>query len=117
MTTPTGWLLPADVKAWLRLTDTVDDDLVADVSASVQPWVQRCRPEWSTTDPDTGVQTYTPDDETYRGAVMFAARLYRRRNSPGGIESFADSVTYVARWDPEIARFLRTGDYMLPAVG
>ena len=114
MTQPAeGWLKPADVKAWLRLTDTADDALIADVCLSAQPWVERCRPEWRAAD-GSG---YLPDPETYRGAVMFASKMFRRRNSPGGIEAFADSVTYVARWDPDVARFLRTGDYMVPAVG
>lgn len=118
MTTPAaGWLAVDDVKRWLRLTDAVDDAILADVCLSVQPWVERCRPEWSNTDEATGDLVYTPDPETYRGAVMFAAKVFRRRNSPGGIESFADNLSFVARWDPEVARFLRTGDYMTPAVG
>jgi hypothetical protein len=118
MTVPAGWLAVADVKSWLRLTDTVDDAILGDVCASVQPWVERCRPEWTQFDESGAVVVgYTPDPETYRGAVMFAAKLYRRRNSPGGIEAFGDSLSFVARWDPEVARFLRTGDYAIPAVG
>jgi hypothetical protein len=121
VTAPAGsWLHVADVKSWLRLTDTVDDALLDDVCGSVQPWVERCRPEWwLPVEPpaDPPVDAYQPDTETYQGAVMLASRLYRRRNSVGGIESFAESVTYVARWDPDVARFLRTGDYTMPAVG
>ena len=48
---------------------------------------------------------------------MLAARLVRRRNSPGGVESFGDSVLYVARFDPEIARALRSGNWAMPGVG
>ena len=119
MTAPVDlWLDPLDVKAWLRLSDTADDALLSEVCASVQPWVQRCRPEWSTPlEPPATGSVYLPDAETYQGAVMFAAKMFRRRNSPGGIEAFAESVTYVARWDPDVARFLRTGDYLMPGVG
>lgn len=43
------------------------------------------------------------------GTVMLAARLYRRRNSPNGVETItADGVAYVARYDSDVARMLRT---------
>ena len=46
---------------------------------------------------------------------MLAARLYRRRNSPNGLETItADGVAYVARYDSDIAAMLAT-DY--PTVG
>lgn len=49
------------------------------------------------------------------GATMLAARLYRRRNSPNGLETItADGVAYVARYDSDIAAMLAT-DY--PTVG
>jgi hypothetical protein len=60
---------------------------------------------------------YEPDAEVYQAAVMLAARLVRRRNSPGGVETFGESVTYVSRYDPEIGRALRTGLWALPGVG
>lgn len=43
------------------------------------------------------------------GMVMLASRLYRRRNSPIGIDSFtADGgVAYVARFDSDITMMLR----------
>jgi hypothetical protein len=48
---------------------------------------------------------------------MLAARLYRRRNSPGGIESFAESLAYVSRYDPEIERALRVSGWRPARVG
>lgn len=49
------------------------------------------------------------------GALMLANRTHRRRNSPSGIEAMTgESVAYVARYDPEIARYLRLD---APAVG
>ena len=59
---------------------------------------------------------YVPDAETYGGAVMYAAREYRRRNSPAGIELFGDITSFVARFDPDIDRALQTGAYARPVV-
>ena len=40
--------------------------------------------------------------------VMLASRMYRRRNSPTGIDTItADGVTYVTRYDSDIASMLR----------
>lgn len=128
--TPT-WLDVADVKAQLRLAgaDTADDDLVTRCAAAVEPQVQRARPDGYPAPAPTGGRVrgsagrftaagvYTPDAEVYQAAVMLAARLVRRRNSPGGVETFGESVTYVSRHDPEIARALRTGLWALPGVG
>ena len=42
------------------------------------------------------------------GMIMLASRMYRRRNSPTGIDSVtADGVTYVTRYDSDIASMLR----------
>lgn len=117
------WLSPADVKAWLRLNDqdTTDDDLLVRVSAQTEPYVQRCRPGFmvTTTDPDTGevTETYTPDAEVYQGAVMYAARQFARRASPQGVQMFGDAPSFVARYDPDIDKALRTGSYMSPVLG
>jgi hypothetical protein len=110
------WLAQADVKEWLRINgqDTEDDDLITRACAMAEPYVQRCRPEWFTTDPYAQT-AYMPDAETYQGAVMYAAREYRRRNSPAGIEAFGEAGTsFVARFDPDIDRALQTGPYARP---
>lgn len=116
-----SWLDIQDVKDWLRLNgaDTTDDDLVTAVAAMAEPYVQRCRPEWlgiDVTDPENPVPVYLPDAETYQGAVMYAAREYRRRNSPAGIEIFGDAASFVSRFDPDIDRALQTGSYARPVV-
>lgn len=110
------WLAVADVRSWLRLNaqDTSDDDLLRAVAAMAEPYVQRCRPEWLMTDA-TGTK-YVPDAETYQGAVMYAAREYRRRNSPAGVEMFGDVTSFVSRFDPDIDRALQTGIYARPVV-
>lgn len=112
-----SWLSPDDVKSWLRLNsqDTSDDAEILAVCAQTEPYVQRCRPEWIVTAAD-GTTTYVPDDETYQGARMYAAREYRRRNSPSGIETFGDVTSFVARYDPDIDRALQTGAYGRPVV-
>ena len=115
------WLQIDDVKSWLRLsaTDTTDDELLASSAAMAEPYVERCRPEWrgiDVTDPEAPVPVYLPDAETYQAAVMLAGRVYRRRNSPAGIETFGDVVSFVARYDPEIERALQTGSYARPVV-
>ena len=54
------------------------------------------------------------------GAVLFAGRLVRRRNSPGGIEAFAgagDQVAYVRRTDPDVAILLGLDGYRRLVVG
>ena len=49
---------------------------------------------------------------------MYAARETRRRNSPAGIEQFADGgTTFVSKYDSDIERFLRTGTWAVPGVG
>ena len=54
---------------------------------------------------------------TALGAVMLAARIYRRKNSPGGIEAVGDMTTYVSRYDSDIARLLNIDTFRKPMVG
>jgi hypothetical protein len=115
MTEP-AWLLVADVKDQLRIAagDPTDDALINRCAAAVEPQVERARPDQRVDGPPAA---YVPDAEVYQAAVMLAARLVRRRNSPGGVETFGESVTYVSRMDPEIARALHTGPNRMPGVG
>lgn len=110
---PAGWLDPADVAQFLRLPSPVpevDSGLLADCCGAAEPIVVRHRSDIGT-DPDA-----IPDD-VYQGAVMLAARLYRRRNSPAGIETMGETVNYVASFDPDLDQFLRRGRYRMPGVG
>jgi hypothetical protein len=112
-----GWLQIDDVKSQLRidLVDVDDDDLIGRATDSAEIEVERAR--WDQFDTTTDPPTFTPNAEVYQGAVMLAARLVRRRNSPAGIETFSDSVAYVSRWDPDIQRALRQGAYAYPGTG
>jgi hypothetical protein len=108
------WLTPDLVRGWLKLPAGQDDDLVTRCCAAVEITVQRCRPDgWSTDE----VPVYRPDAEILQGATMFAAKVYRRRNSPAGVESFGESVIYTSTKDAETAIFLRQGQWAMPGVG
>jgi hypothetical protein len=75
-----------------------------------EPYVQRCRPEFVT---EAG---YVPDSEAYQGGVMYAAREFRRRNSPAGIEVFGENTSFVTRYDTDIERALHTGAWAPPVI-
>lgn len=52
------------------------------------------------------------------GATMLAARIYRRRNSPAGVESLGElGPVYVSRNDPDLAQLLKIGRYATPRIG
>jgi hypothetical protein len=113
------WLKVDDVIGWLRTNSTASAPstaLATRCAAAVEPQVQRARPDQYVVD-DAGEKVFTPDAEVYQAGVQLAARLVRRRNSPSGVESFAESVSYVARYDPDIERALRQGSWQMPAVG
>lgn len=98
---------PARVRAWLGLPAGADTDAVewsADAATAFVARLPHVGPDAAAWDPDTAL-----------GAVMLAGRIYRRRNTPSGVEAFTDvSTAYVARNDPDISRLLRIG---LPRTG
>lgn len=49
------------------------------------------------------------DGDVTLGAIMFAGKLWRRRGTPGGIESFDGTPAFVRRHDPDVAMLLRLG--------
>lgn len=63
----------------------------------------------------------TPEGEwaetTELGAIMLASRVYRRKNSPGGIEAVGEVTTFVARFDSDIDRLLNVNSYRKPVIG
>ncbi len=87
--------LPAAEKAGL-------DTAVAAVNSLIPRWIDAARLE---------------GDDVKLGAIMLAARLYRRRNSPAGVESFGElGPVYVSRNDPDLAMVLGLGNYARPRV-
>ena len=55
--------------------------------------------------------------DTKLGATMLAAQLYRRRNTPGGVEQFGETGMYVRAVDADVERLLRVGRYAPPRIG
>lgn len=52
------------------------------------------------------------------GATMLAARLYRRRDAPGGLAEFGmEGATYVSGNWPDVAMLLGLGNYALGRFG
>lgn len=96
----------AELASWLKVSST--DEYMPVVVAAVNTYVD-------------GLATITRDpagawsETTHLGALMLASRLFRRRNSPNGIESFGDSgATYVSRYDSDIARLLNMDIFAKP---
>jgi hypothetical protein len=100
---PTSAALVA-VQLSMDPTDAGVLDKLAPTVAAVNEWVD----EHATSKPASRAL----------GALMLAARLYRRRNSPEGVATFAaDGAVYVQRNDPDIAMLLGIGSYAPPVVG
>ncbi|WP_146743886.1 hypothetical protein [Corynebacterium heidelbergense] len=93
----------AEVARWARI-DAADPDLAAcvdTVNALVTDWHGEQWPPGA-----------------HQGAVMLAARYHRRRNSPGGVETFGDSgAAYIPRYDADLDRLLRINAWATPQVG
>jgi hypothetical protein len=111
MTQPSdGPAMLSKVKALLGITDGTDDNDLSDVVAAVNATVRRL--------PCADVDAATWPADVERGANMLGVRLFRRKNTPSGVESFGDNgPIYVRRNDPDIAQLLQLGDYESPMVG
>lgn len=98
---------PVNVRAWLDLPAGRDETLVTLAADAATAFVSRL--------PHIGPDATGWDPDTALGGIMLAARIYRRRNTPSGVEAFGDvSTAYVARNDPDVSRLLRIG---LPRTG
>lgn len=103
------------VKAHLKITDAADDTAIDSAVAAVNVFVRRTEKARK-----IGVVTPEPDPNDWpadltQGATMLAARLFKRRNSPNGVEAFAVAgPVYVRRNDPDIGMLL---DLDAPMVG
>jgi hypothetical protein len=113
----------AQVEAWLGLSGkvTAPDDstnlnmVVTTVNAYVGALpVVTALPR----DPATPDVPADWPESVIQGAIMLAARYYRRRNSPNGVEAITEGgAQYVARYDSDIARLLGVEVFIRPAVG
>jgi hypothetical protein len=117
------WLVAAHVAQWLRaeLADpgTPDAEEMNRICADAQIYVEGCRPEfWVPDEVDPETVVYRPNARVYQGAVMYAARTVRRRNSPSGVEIAIDgNPVFVSRYDTDIEHHLKTGVANRPGVG
>lgn len=103
--------LPA-VKAALAITDTDDDTELAEIVGAVNNIVRT----WAVSQAAVGAEEWPP--RLVRGSTMLAARLFRRKGSPAGVEAFGSlGGAYVMRTDPDIAMLLQLGAWSGPAVG
>ena len=94
----------------IALDDATDDVDLEDIEAAVNSVVRGL--------PVAQVDAAAWPARVTLGANMLGARLFRRRNSPTGVETFgADGPAYVSRNDPDVAQLLQIGAYTKPAVG
>lgn len=102
-TPPTSAAVVAEHLSWQK-TDEDELSRLDGVVAAVNAFVNR-------------VAT-TSAPERAQGALLLAARLWRRRNSPEGVATFTgDGAVYVQRNDPDVAQYLGIGSYAPPVVG
>jgi hypothetical protein len=96
-----------EVAAWLQVDEGTDG--LAGVVAGVNTLI----PRWKGGPPADGW-----GDDVRLGAKLLAGRLWRRRNSPAGVEAWgAEGAVYVQRTDPDVAMLLGLGDWTPPQVG
>lgn len=104
----------AGVKAHLGIADARDDDRLAAIVAAVNAKVRR----WPCSEVAVNLADWTVAADVVEGATLLAARLFRRKNSPAGVEAFgAEGAAYVMRSDPDVALLLGLGSHQRPAVG
>ena len=109
-------LTVAGVKQWLRIdpTDSADDEIIGWSLNSTLAHVMRLpfiKRQPAPADPDSW------EADARQGTLMLAARTYRRRNTPAGLESLGDQIAYTPQYDPDIERLLRVGKRAAPGVG
>lgn len=102
----------AAVKESLKITDADDDPELDDIVAAVNNTVRT----FKVSEAAVGADEWP--DRIARGSTMLAARLFRRKGSPAGVESFGSlGGAYVMRTDPDIAMLLQLGTWAGPQVG
>lgn len=92
---PQHWPTLGDLKAWLRIPDDTEDELLARVlEASIEAIQERCGQYWDEDEVPITVAKAT---------VMHAARLYKRRDSLDGTIGLPDvGMLRVGRFDADI---------------
>lgn len=97
----------AGVKSALRVKDSADDDRIGAIVAAVNVKVRGWPVSRAAVDVDGDPDRPWPAD-IVQGATMLAARLWRRKDSPAGVEAVGElAPAYVMHNDPDIAMLLR----------
>lgn len=104
------------VRGWLQLTpgNEGEDAIITDCVDAANSVVGRYAGE------DVPADGSVPSATDCRvAATMLAARLYRRRNSPEGIQGITPEgvAIGIVRSDADIARLLRIDSYTVPMIG
>lgn len=103
---------PATLTGTLALVSLTEDDALGTVAAAVAATNSLVR-GWLDPAPDGEWAAH----HRY-GATLLAARLWRRKDSPGGMLQFGmEAAVYVSGNWPDIAMMLGLGDYRIPRVG
>jgi hypothetical protein len=103
---------PATLSGTLALVSLTVDDAGASVAAAVAATNSLVR-GWLPPAPDGE----WPAHHRY-GANLLAARLWRRKDSPGGMLQFGmEAAVYVSGNWPDVALMLGLGEYRIPRVG
>lgn len=113
------------VKVQLGIGDNDDDGRLQPIVDAVNRVVRRLpvaegiTGETGDPDADPPVPADPWPADVRQGATMLASRLWKRKNSPAGVEALGtDGPLYVRRNDPDIAMLLQIGDdWSKPAVG
>lgn len=106
------------VKTHLKISDTDDDERLGQITAAVNAAVRTWPCAEDSSAPDTPVGERVWNARTSEGATLLSARLFRRKNSPAGVEAFGElGPVYVQRNDPDVAMLLNLGTYALPELG
>lgn len=103
--------LPA-VKGQLNITDATDDAKLTIIVNAVNSLIRT----WPVSEAAVGATEWPASIQM--GAMLLAARLFRRKNSPAGVEAFGTAgAAYVMRNDPDIAMMLKLGSWTPGQVG
>lgn len=112
MAFPDGPSTLATAKAWLNIDDNIDDQALTLVVGAVNESIRSfpvAQPVRDASEWPVKIQL---------GAAMLAARLWRRRDTPAGVEAFGGlGVAYVRRNDPDVAQLLELDAQAKPAIG
>lgn len=107
----TDWVTTEAVSGWLRAQPAAGGSAqaataadIAKAVASVNAWMTRT---FGAAPPAVAQGEPDPNADKSLGAIMLAARLVRRRNSPEGVAALTETGPYyVARTDPDVSMLL-----------